>query len=155
MTNEQKLSVLMAYYRQKVRYTDAEMDRLYGECSISWIHTTTFGVVGNSEKSGFSSLSPFISDITIPLRTVEQMTDEEIDIFRELNGDLPFTGNRKHIRLYISHSLSAITTPPKIACWDYLRSIGIATNVMGITVPDMVEDGIITIITKENENNQI
>ena len=145
MTNEQKLSVLMAYYRQKIRYIRPEIDKMYGECTIRSIthYAYKLYVVTNNE---FYDLHPSISEITIPLRTVEQMTDEEIDIFRELNGDLPFTGNRKHIRLYISHSLIAITTPPKIACWDYLRSIGIATDVMGITVQEMVGDGIVTLI---------
>jgi hypothetical protein len=145
MTNEQKLSVLMAYYRQKVRYIRPEMDRLHGEIEIHSI-LLLLSELNISNKFSFFDSHVSISEIAIPLRTVEQMTDEEIDIFRELNGDVPFTGNRKYIRLYISQSLNAITTPPKIACWDYLRSIGIATDVMGITVQEMVEDGIVTII---------
>ena len=145
MTNEQKLSVLMAYYRQKVRYRDAEMDRIYGECTIKNILISSCEL-HLSDGADFFYFRLEISEITIPLRTVWQMTDEEIDIFRGLNGDVPFTGNRKYIRLYISESLNAITTPPKIACWDYLRSIGIATDVCGISVSEMVEDGIVTLI---------
>jgi hypothetical protein len=138
MTNEQKLSVLMAYLGQKVKWNDD--DYHYKLVGISIYESMIQVVLASGITDWWSDLS-----CSLLLRTVEQMTDEEIDIFWELNKDILFGGNRSYIRLYISQSINAITTPPKIKCIDYLRSIGIATDVMGITVQEMVKAGIVTL----------
>ena len=145
MTNEQKLSVLMAYYRQKVRYINADMDRLHGETEIHSIllHPCELNI---SNKYSFFDSHVSISEITIPLRTVEQMTDEEIQESLKYIDDAFFI-DFDDFRKGLANSLYKwdFSNFP-IPFIDYITSIGIARDVIGITVQEMVDDGIVTLI---------
>ena len=148
MTKKEMLAYLMAYWNQKVKV--ANNDHFY---QISKIDFKNQSIILFSENSvDFNYILKYVEKIILPLRSVEDMTDEEITIAARKQGVIDDECPEMDIKHWISYFKKTYLdrkAEVRLSVSDYLRSIGIATTVGTCTLDRAIETGFVKIVKQK------